>query len=74
MFDAWFLVKATMQEHDSRIALRLPSEQRQKIDQLIQERKFKNLSQVIREAIDLFLSKEGQALEQFLTKQSEVSA
>lgn len=62
-----------MRKQDSRTALRLPSEQRQKIDRLIQERKFKNISQVIREAIDLFLSKEGQALEQFLEKQSEVS-
>jgi len=51
-----------MTKKDSRTALRLPSEQRQKIDQLIQERKFKNISQVIREAIDLFLSKEGEAL------------
>jgi Arc/MetJ-type ribon-helix-helix transcriptional regulator len=63
-----------MKKQDSRTALRLPSEQRQKIDQLIQERKFKNLSQAIREAINLFLSNEGQALQDFLTKQGESPA
>jgi Arc/MetJ-type ribon-helix-helix transcriptional regulator len=63
-----------MKKQDSRTALRLPSEQRQKIDQLIQERKFKNLSQAIREAITLFLSNEGQALQDFLSKQGEPPA
>jgi Arc/MetJ-type ribon-helix-helix transcriptional regulator len=61
-------------EYQGRIAFRLPKEDREKLEQLIREGKFRNISQEIREAITLFLSKEGQALEQFLTKQSEVSA
>jgi len=61
-------------EHDSRIAIRLPSKERQQIEQLIDEGKFKNISQMIREAVTLFLSKEGQALQRFLEKQSEASA
>ncbi|MGF3573705.1 MAG: ribbon-helix-helix domain-containing protein [Candidatus Bathyarchaeia archaeon] len=44
-----------MQKQDSRIALRLPSEERQKIEQLIREGKFRNLSQVIRTALSKFL-------------------
>jgi len=50
-----------MQEHDSRIALRLPSKERQQIEQLIREGKFRNISQVIRQALKEFLSKEGEA-------------
>jgi len=49
-----------MQEHDSRIALRLPSKERQQIEQLIKEGKFRNISQVIRAALKEFLSKEGE--------------
>jgi len=49
-----------MQEHDSRIALRLPSKERQQIEQLIREGKFRNISQVIRAALKEFLSKEGE--------------
>jgi Arc/MetJ-type ribon-helix-helix transcriptional regulator len=44
-----------MQEHDSRIALRLPSKERQQIEQLIREGKFRNISQVIRTALKQFL-------------------
>ena len=44
-----------MQEHSSRIAIRLPSKQRQEIDELVQAGKFKNLSEVIRVALTNFL-------------------
>jgi len=44
-----------MKENDCRIALRLPAEERQKAEHLIREGKFKNLSQVIREALKEFL-------------------
>jgi Arc/MetJ-type ribon-helix-helix transcriptional regulator len=43
---------------DSRTALRLPSNQRQKIDALVQEGKFKNLSEVVRAALNEFLKNE----------------
>jgi Arc/MetJ-type ribon-helix-helix transcriptional regulator len=43
-------------KHDKRIALRLPSEQCEKINQLIDDRKFKNLSQLIKAALQEFLS------------------
>jgi len=48
-----------MQEHDSRIALRLPSKERQQIDKLVEQGQFKNLSHVIRAAVKEFLSKKG---------------
>jgi len=44
-----------MQKKDSRTALRLPNEQREKIEQLIHEGKFKNISSVIRAALSKFL-------------------
>jgi len=44
-----------MAKQDSRTALRLPSEQRQRIDDLINQGKFKNLSQVVRTALEEFL-------------------
>lgn len=44
-----------MKNHDERIALRLPKKQRQQIDKLVESGKFKNLSEVIREALDEFL-------------------
>ena len=44
-----------MQEHDERIAFRLPSKQRQQIDKLVESGNFKNLSHVIRSALDEFL-------------------
>ena len=42
--------------HDSRIDLRLPSEQHQQIDKLVAEGKYKNLSHVIRAALKEFLN------------------
>jgi Arc/MetJ-type ribon-helix-helix transcriptional regulator len=42
-------------EYEGRIAFRLPKEQRQKIEQLIREGKYQNISQVIREALKQFL-------------------
>ncbi|MEM3873873.1 MAG: ribbon-helix-helix domain-containing protein [Candidatus Bathyarchaeia archaeon] len=44
-------------KHDGRIGFRLPKEDRQKIEQLIREGKFKKISQVIRAALKEFLSK-----------------
>lgn len=44
-----------MAKQDSRTALRLPSDQRKKIDELVLAGKFKNISQVIREALTQFL-------------------
>jgi len=43
-------------EHDSRIAIRLPSNERSKVEQLIHEGKFKNISQVVRVALSEFLT------------------
>ena len=45
-------------EYTERIALRISKEQRQKIEQLIIEKKFKEISQVVRLALKEFLSKE----------------
>jgi len=42
-------------KHDSRIALRLPSNERRQIDKLVEAGKFKNLSDVIRAALKEFL-------------------
>lgn len=44
-----------MKEHDSFIALRLSSQVKQRIDKLVENGKFKNLSQVVREALKEFL-------------------
>jgi Arc/MetJ-type ribon-helix-helix transcriptional regulator len=41
--------------HDSRTALRLPHDQRQQIDKLVNEGKFESLSHVIRTALEQFL-------------------
>jgi len=49
-------------QQDKRIALRLPSKEREQIEQLIHEGKFKKISQVVRDALQLYFSKEGQAL------------
>ena len=46
-----------MKQYNRRIALRLGTLEREKIDELIRQRKFKNLSQVIRTAIAEFLNK-----------------
>ena len=45
-----------MKEHDSRIAIRLPSEERKQIQALIEAGKFKNISQVVRVALSEFLT------------------
>jgi len=42
-----------------RITIRVESSEREKIEQLINEGKFKNLSQVVREALKDFLSKQN---------------
>jgi len=47
--------KMKTKHHTERIALRLPSKQRQQIDKLVESGKFKNLSQVIRAALKEFL-------------------
>ena len=44
-----------MKEYDSRTALRLPREQREEIDRLVYEGKFKSISHVVRAAITEFL-------------------
>jgi len=43
--------------HNERIALRLPSKQKQEIDELVDTGKFENLSVVIRTALKEFLEK-----------------
>jgi len=43
-------------EYEGRIAFRLSKEDRAKIEQLIREGKYRNLSQVIREALKEFLN------------------
>ena len=45
-----------MKEHDSRIAIRLPSKERQQIEQLIEAGRFKNISQAVRTALSEFLT------------------
>lgn len=45
-----------MKHYQCRIALRLSTLERQKIEQLILERKFENLSHVIRAALKEFLN------------------
>ena len=50
-----------MKNYDCRIALRLPAEERLKAEQLIQERKFKNLSQVTRTALREFLNQRSES-------------
>jgi Arc/MetJ-type ribon-helix-helix transcriptional regulator len=47
-----------MRKQESRTGIRLPNEQRQQIDILVQEGKFKNLSAVVRAALTDFLAKE----------------
>jgi Arc/MetJ-type ribon-helix-helix transcriptional regulator len=45
-----------MKKYNSRIALRLPAREREKIEQLVVERKFKNLSQAVRAVLIEYLS------------------
>jgi Arc/MetJ-type ribon-helix-helix transcriptional regulator len=44
-------------DKSERIALRLEPELRRKAKQLIEDKKFKNLSEIVREALKQFLSK-----------------
>ena len=46
-----------MKTYNSRIALRLSDREREKAEQLIRERKYKNLSQVVRTALTELLKK-----------------
>jgi Arc/MetJ-type ribon-helix-helix transcriptional regulator len=46
-----------MAKQDSRTALRLPTDQREALEKLVDEGKFQNLSQVIREALKEFFAK-----------------
>lgn len=48
-----------MKEHDSYIALRLPSSLKEQIKKLVQSGKFKNSSQVLREALKRLLESES---------------
>ncbi|MGB9693746.1 MAG: ribbon-helix-helix domain-containing protein [Fervidobacterium sp.] len=43
-------------EYQERIALRISKAEKQKIEQLVREGKYKNLSQVIRAALQKFLN------------------
>lgn len=47
-----------MAQYKCRIALRLEALERERLEQLIFERKFKNISQVIRAAINDYLNKQ----------------
>lgn len=55
-FPIWQTV-IEMKKHDRRIALRLPSKERARIQQLINEGKYENLSQMIRVALKDFLER-----------------
>lgn len=46
-------------EYKGQIAFRLSKEEREKVECLVQKGKFKNLSEVIREALRKFLANEG---------------
>jgi Arc/MetJ-type ribon-helix-helix transcriptional regulator len=46
-----------LKAYKSRIALRLPKEEREKVEQLIVDRKFKNISHAIRTALNELLKK-----------------
>ena len=48
--------EARKMKHDRRIAVRLPAEEKAKAKHLIQNGKFKNLSQVMRIALKHFLT------------------
>lgn len=50
-----------MRQYKCRIALRLGTPEREKLEQLIFERKFKNISQAIRAAITDYLNKQEAA-------------
>ncbi len=46
-------------EYEKRIAVRLPTKQRQQIDGLVKAGKYKNISEVIRSALKEFLPAHG---------------
>jgi Arc/MetJ-type ribon-helix-helix transcriptional regulator len=48
-----------LRQYKCRIALRLEAVERERLERLIFERKFKNLSQAIRAAITEYLNKQG---------------
>jgi len=48
-----------MKEFEERASIRLRANEMQKIEQLVKKGKFKNFSQVIREALKEFLCKEN---------------
>ena len=50
-----------MKAYNSRIAIRLSDTEREKVEQLIRERKFKNLSEVVRAALTELLKKDEDA-------------
>jgi len=50
-----------MKAYNSRIAVRLSDTEREKAEQLIRERKFKNLSEVVRAALTELLKKDEDA-------------
>lgn len=47
-------------EYEKRTAFRIPTAQREKIDKLVSQGKFKNRSQILRAALASFLSCEGE--------------
>jgi len=46
-----------MKEHDSFIGLRIPASLKTEIDKLVESGKFKNASQIVRQALTEFLTK-----------------
>ncbi|HIJ08673.1 TPA: ribbon-helix-helix protein, CopG family [Candidatus Bathyarchaeota archaeon] len=48
-----------MKKYASRIALRLSDSERQQLEKLVRERKFKNVSQAIRAALKDLVAKHG---------------
>jgi len=46
-------------EYQERVAFRLSTKQRQLIERLIKQERFKNISEVIRVALEKFLEKES---------------
>jgi Arc/MetJ-type ribon-helix-helix transcriptional regulator len=46
-----------MKEHDSYLALRLPASLKAEINKLVESGKFKNLSEIVRQALTEFLTK-----------------
>ena len=56
-FDKVYEMK--QKKHQKRIAVRLPSEQRQQIEKFVDSGRFRNLSEVIRVALKQFFEREG---------------